>query len=68
MLEAEANVDNDIKDQITIRMTKTIQQDVPPHYSIVDRRLVQDNILYSYGKQALFEYFGSILLTFDEQG
>ena len=37
----EAKTDADITDCITYRMTKTLQQDDPPHYPITDKKLVK---------------------------
>jgi hypothetical protein len=34
----------DVKEQITIRMTKTMHQDPPPHYSTQDRNLIRHTI------------------------
>jgi hypothetical protein len=34
----------DTKEQITIRMTKTIRQDPPPHYSTQDSKLIRHTI------------------------
>jgi hypothetical protein len=34
----------DVKEQITIRMTKTMHQDPPPHYSTQDSKLIRHAI------------------------
>jgi hypothetical protein len=34
----------DVKEQITIRMTKTMHQDPPPHYSTQDSKLIRHTI------------------------
>jgi hypothetical protein len=34
----------DMKEQITIRMTKTMHQDLPPHYSTQDSKLIRHTI------------------------
>jgi hypothetical protein len=34
----------DAKEQITIRMTKTMRQDPPPHYSTQDSKLIRHTI------------------------
>jgi hypothetical protein len=35
----------DMRDQITIRMTKTLHQDQPPHYSVQDTMLIRHLII-----------------------
>jgi hypothetical protein len=39
----------DVKEQITIRMTKTMHQDPPPHYSTQDSKLIRHTIAGLFG-------------------
>jgi hypothetical protein len=39
----------DAKEQITIRMTKTMHQDPPPHYSTQDSKLIRHTIAGLFG-------------------